>query len=556
MLLQRITVLRKTSKLWATGGFKKTTFFEERLGKRCFGRLKSDNGSRRTFGGEEKIISVDRSTLIYPGGAERSSLILPATRNSVKQKNGNEGSGKEDGKTDLTEREGEGRLLHELRELIKLRGPLSVAEYMQHCLGHPTHGYYKRERSQSAAGEMENDDMFGKSGDFITAPEISQLFGEMIGVWCVAVWEALDKPDRLKIVELGPGRGTLMKDILRTAANFPSFCEALEGGGINMVETSPALQERQRSTLSVTADGSLSVHSQKASQQGSVETFNIGIRWMSFFSEVIDAQKEHAEPTIVICQELFDALPIHQFVRRNDRWCERLVDIDFASPDLDLRFISSKGPTLASRLLLPGKNSKSDASDQDDLAEGSIVEVSPVSAALFQDVVQTVDKHTGALLIIDYGYGDTTSEAMSAQVKDSSSLRGIKDHSFVDPLSQPGGVDLSADVNFEYLKQNAHRPSQDVNSPHDKASKPIIYGPTTQAQFLSNLGIQQRLYALLQAETDEEKQLELFAGYKRLVEGEAEEEGKGGMGQSYKAMAVFKGKGAGEKDENSTFPGF
>jgi len=129
-------------------------------------------------------------------------------------------------------------LLAELQARITMRGPITVSDFMNSALEHPVHGYYMRQ------------DVFGTSGDFTTSPEISQVFGEMLGIWSVATWQSLGCPEKVKLVELGPGRGTLMSDIIRTVSRFPDFCKALHGGGgVCMVETSHALRDIQQQKL-------------------------------------------------------------------------------------------------------------------------------------------------------------------------------------------------------------------------------------------------------------------------------------------------------------------
>src|SRR2546423_803700 len=174
----------------------------------------------------------------------------------------------------------------EIRRIIAVDGPIPIADFMALVLGHPTHGYYLTR------------DPFGVSGDFITAPEISQMFGELIGLWAVAVWNEMGKPDRVRLVELGPGRGTLMADALRAGKVAHNFREAL---AVDLVETSPALRRQQERTLA--EDG-------------------VTLSWYSTLTEV----PEDA-PLIVIANEFFDALPVHQAVRAADGWHERMVGI-------------------------------------------------------------------------------------------------------------------------------------------------------------------------------------------------------------------------------------
>ncbi|MHA1599168.1 MAG: SAM-dependent methyltransferase, partial [Alphaproteobacteria bacterium] len=171
-------------------------------------------------------------------------------------------------------------------------GPMSVADYMGEALGHSEYGYYMRR------------DPFGVDGDFITAPEISQMFGELLGLWSAIVWQAMGAPDTFNLVELGPGRGTLMADMLRAAGGIPGFRDAVR---VHLVETSPLLRDMQEKSL------------KSAGLSREPE-------WHANFGQV------PAGPLIVVANEFFDALPIDQYFRAGDYWCPRDVD---AKPDGD-----------------------------------------------------------------------------------------------------------------------------------------------------------------------------------------------------------------------------
>jgi len=175
-----------------------------------------------------------------------------------------------------------------IRQHIEATGPMSVADYMGLCLGHPEFGYYTTR------------DPFGKVGDFITAPEISQMFGELIGLWLAQAWLDRGQPAQCHLIEAGPGRGTLMSDILRAAKMASGFLDALE---IHMVETSPTLQEAQRNTLK---DYSVTWHQDLTTLPAPDEMI----------------------PQFFVANEFFDALPIHQLMRTDIGWRERVVDWD------------------------------------------------------------------------------------------------------------------------------------------------------------------------------------------------------------------------------------
>jgi NADH dehydrogenase [ubiquinone] 1 alpha subcomplex assembly factor 7 len=173
----------------------------------------------------------------------------------------------------------------EIRRLISAAGPIPVAQYMALCLSHPERGYYMTR------------DPLGVAGDFTTAPEISQMFGELIGLWAVSIWRLMDSPEKVHLVELGPGRGTMLQDALRAAQVVPGFVGA---AAIHLVEISPVLKERQRHTL------------------GSVER---PIHWYESLNDVPDG------PVIILANEFFDALPVHQAVKQADGWHERVIEI-------------------------------------------------------------------------------------------------------------------------------------------------------------------------------------------------------------------------------------
>ncbi len=270
-------------------------------------------------------------------------------------------------------------LAQELARLIRDEGPISVSSYMALCLGHPRHGYYMKQ------------DPFGAAGDFTTAPEISQVFGELIGLWAATVWRMMGEPASLRLVELGPGRGTLMQDLLRAARVLPGFREALS---LHLVETSPVLREKQCETLAPSG---------------------ITPQWHERVEQALDG------PAIVLANEFLDALPLDQFVLTPEGWRERLVGLDGEG---QLVFGLAGEPDRAISLPAP---------------VGAVLE--QPAAAL--DLVATVARHVaaegGAALFVDYGpvrsgFGDT--------------LQGLRQHAFADPLAEPGDADLTVHVDF------------------------------------------------------------------------------------------------------------
>ncbi len=311
-------------------------------------------------------------------------------------------------------------LTDRLADLIRTAGPISIARYMAEAMGHPKFGYYM------------NRDPLGQSGDFITAPEVSQMFGELIGLWCATVWRSMGEPSSVALTELGPGRGTLMADALRAAAKVPGFMEAAQ---VHLVETSPVLEAKQRSAL----------ESHRAT-------------WHESFDSVPEG------PTLVIANELFDALPIRQFERVRRGWCERLVDLDPAGS----RF----------RLVLASPSSDPVPASLREAPLGSVCEVSPAALALAGAVAERLSHHGGAALIIDYG------AAESAPRETLQSVHGHKSH---DVFEAPGTADICAHVDFGQVAAAA------------RDGGGAVYGPIEQGAFLRELGIETRAAVLSQA---------------------------------------------------------
>jgi SAM-dependent MidA family methyltransferase len=276
---------------------------------------------------------------------------------------------------------------------------------MGHCLGHPQHGYYI------------THDPFGSGGDFTTAPEISQMFGELVGLWTAAVWQLMGAPAGVRLIELGPGRGTMMLDMLRAANVMPGFRRALT---VDLVETSPALAARQKQTL--------------ANQ-------DIAFEWHESLADVPDG------PAIIVANEYFDAIPVNQAVKQADGWHERLVGID-----LEGKFAFSLAPE-------PLKFFEQTLPPQVRMADvGSIYEWRSDAPAL--EVGRRV-VHGGAALIIDYGHP----ESMTGDT-----FQALRDKRKADPLVAPGLADLTAHVDFQALASSAESIGCRVHGPVDQAT--------------------------------------------------------------------------------------
>ena len=265
---------------------------------------------------------------------------------------------------------------------IRAAGPISLADYMAEALTHPSLGYYRR------------DDPLGASGDFTTAPEISQMFGELIGLWLVDAWDRLRRPDPVVLVELGPGRGTLMTDALRALKLRPELGAALN---LHLVESSPGLRERQAAALAAATP-----------------------QWHDGFETVPPG------PLLLLANEFFDALPIRQFERTRSGWCERMVALDDAGERFGWVLAP---PSPAADALL--------SAAQREAPLGAIAEISPAARGLAAAIGARLAAAPGAALIVDYGYdrsaaGDT--------------LQALKRHAPADPLCDPGETDLTAHV--------------------------------------------------------------------------------------------------------------
>lgn len=269
---------------------------------------------------------------------------------------------------------------------IAAQGPISVAEYMTLCLLHPEHGYYTTR------------DPLGAQGDFTTAPEISQMFGEMLGLWLAQVWLDQGAPAPVTLAELGPGRGTLMADILRATTRVPGFHAAVQ---VHLVEASPVLRAAQTSRLAAHAPQ---------------------------FHTSADTLPD--QPLLLVANEFFDALPIRQFQRKGGGWAERMI-----SADAEGLFFGLAPPILLADL----------SHRLDDTREDQIVETCTPVRPVMEAISARIAAHGGAALIVDYGDWRSRGDTFQA-------LRG---HAHDDPLAHPGEADLTAHVDFEALAQAA-----------------------------------------------------------------------------------------------------
>ena len=283
-------------------------------------------------------------------------------------------------------------LEEEVRQRIAFDGPMPLAEYMTLCLTHPEHGYYTTSHPVGGRGSTQR-----QAGDFITAPEVSQMFGELIGVWCMEVWQALGEPQSFSLVEIGPGRGTLMQDLLRVSGALPGFRNAAQ---VHLIEVSPTLSEQQSLTLSSSAN----------------------IKWIRDIEDLPD------QPAIFLANELLDALPFRQWCKHGNDWLERAVGVINDKLEFVLR---------PNKLTLPDL-----PAEHDKQVEGTLFETAPAREAFIERTADFLCKNNGAALFIDYGhvktgYGDT--------------FQAIRDHTIADPLEALGQTDLTSHVDFQQL---------------------------------------------------------------------------------------------------------
>ena len=317
-----------------------------------------------------------------------------------------------------------------LQNKIAGGGPIPVAAYVEACLKDPDYGYYIHSQA------------IGAAGDFVTAPEISQVFGELIGIWCMAVWRQMGEPEQVNLLELGPGRGTLMSDIVRTASKFPKFQAALS---VHLLETNYVLRRQQEDALR-TQIGNLAHYDSAAGLcQSALQT--TGAPW------------------IVIGNEFLDALGVRQLVALDGVWRERTV-----------RCVQGR---LEFGLGEPPEPRDAGWPDARTVPNGKIFETIPDIDTSLVSVLQALKRDAEiAVLLIDYGY---------EQTRLGETLQAVRRHAYEHPLTSPGEADLTVHVNFAAVTQALRIAGL---MPHD---------PLTQAEFLGCLGIVERTSQLMSA---------------------------------------------------------
>ncbi len=325
-------------------------------------------------------------------------------------------------------------LSRRLRQRIREQGPVSAGVFISEALFDPREGFYATK------------DPIGAGEDFITAPEVSQMFGELIGLWLAQAWQRLGAPRPVQLIELGPGRGTMMKDILRAARAVPGFAKALN---VTLVEISPAL---------------ITVQAQ------SLDQAPCPVHWRATL------QQAPKGPGLILGNEFLDCLPVRQLVRQGGNWHERLVD---CGPDGGFCFVLDPVPAPASvqALIPPALREAQD---------GALVEVRPAIATLAEHLAERFAAAPGLALFIDYG---------PAQSEPGDSLQAIRAHQKVDPLAAPGSADLTTRVDFAELARIARNAGLQV------------FGPVPQGQWLKALGLEYRAADLMRKHPEQKARL-------------------------------------------------
>jgi NADH dehydrogenase [ubiquinone] 1 alpha subcomplex assembly factor 7 len=487
-------------------------------------------------------------------------------------------------------------LSDELMAYMAVRAqPMTVADYMRQALTHELYGYYTNptkpedyddwdengvsdEKDKSDwdndwdLGDDDNKEqsspttpdqyIIGRRGDFVTAPEVSQVFGECLAIWFVIQWQILHKTTKVRFVEVGPGKGTLMRDLLSSCLQTSGLDNmGLAIQEVHFVEASPAMRQEQRrklETLHEKVEEKVNfVFHNDIEEEKTNDSFTsqpergsrvIHVHWHANFANFVAEQSEKEKmATFCICQEFIDALPVHVFEKTADGWRERMVDVAVqdvdeenkntteqkeikeksqAEADIALktrfRVVLSPGLSPACRTLLNVDENGNLEGDESPV--GQVCEVCPEGILLVQDIARFLEQHGGAALIVDYG-----------QEGSMDSLRGFSRHKQVNFLSRPGQVDVTADVNFGALRHAVNALNQKV----------MAFGPVTQGRFLASMGIVERVTALIEDDnTSEEQGEDLYHALERLVLPEQ-------MGDRYKVLAI-----APKKDGIFEPPGF
>ena len=361
-------------------------------------------------------------------------------------------------------------LAQKIKALIRQQQPWSISSYMAACLNDPEHGYY---RSQAA---------IGAGADFTTAPEISQVFGELVGIWAAITWRAMGAPPAFDLVELGPGRGTLMQDALRAGSVVPGFVAAAR---IHLIEQNPTLAAQQKLALAAYA-GCTDWH-EECCVLTYVSEADEQTRWIKSIAP---------GPTIIIANEFLDTMPVNQWIARNGKWHSRGIEVDGDN----LSFIE---------LDTWDRNSVGDPPLAPPQPDGAIWQSTEAAWQYASMLSRRAATGPLAALFFDYGFENAAA---------GDTLQAMSEHRYISPLRAPGLDDLTAHVDFGDMAQ------------HFRSVGLLVDGPITQTEFLLKMGLVERAQALMrEARADQVNAIE--TGARRIADPD-------GMGGLFKVMAV------------------
>lgn len=476
---------------------------------------------------------------------------------------------------------------------------ITTAEYMRHALTHPQFGYYTNppkpaldkalggggvgddfeedewdiEEETKISGSTNDSTLIGPKGDFVTAPEVSHVFGHCLCVWFITQWKSalLNKPSKIQLVELGPGRGTLMMDILQlaTTSKLEDFGQAIQV--VSLIEASRELRAQQEQALQKAlghmvdfdfvqvssfapppAEGKnaeTETKEGKDSKKSVEKKFQIRVEWHDDFRS-FQQQREKDVPVFMVLQEFMDALPVHVFQQTEEGWRERLIDVasteddgatvdptipqskddgsdgketdSTSSPKLlpRLRQVLAPDVTPAVELFLEGNQNQYSSAPV-----GSVIEICPEGLVLAQDMAQVLEESQGVALVIDYGQDGT-----------GDTLRAFSNHKQVALTSLPGQVDVTADVDFFALRESVNeRPlalAKNARAPVDEDRRIHAFGPVKQGEFLMRMGAADMvIHSMEKDETSPELAQSLTDALKFLVMPEH-------MGERFKVLAL------------------
>ncbi|GMH51439.1 hypothetical protein TrRE_jg11133 [Triparma retinervis] len=418
------------------------------------------------------------------------------------------------------------------------RGPLPLPLFQSLALHHPEHGYYSK-----------GEGVIGAKGDFVTSPEISQAFGELLSCWFVHHYNTTSHPptSTIRVIELGPGKGTLMSDMLRTFSSLN-----VQVGEVALVEVSKGMRELQATKLGIT---DLEHDGDGKPTRGVIPSSSspINVTWHDTIHDL-----PNPEPAVVeyaVAQEFFDALPVHQFRVENGLWREVMVGVNWegkggedeeknsqkfvgvkpanpipdsssspSTPSSPLTFCLSPTATPAVKTLLKTDHH---GTAPPGVSDGSVVEIGAEGYGIMESLTTRFTRSPGALLVVDYG----PTEGVPGDT-----IRGFKEHKVESLLGEVGEVDVTADVDFTGLRKSAERRIDLLYKNEERKPeqpKPRIHGPVGQGKFLMELGLGSRVQSIIEApETSKEDANLAFQGMEKLVVE---------MGERFQVLAIAGG---------------